>query len=229
MTKGLLFAALLSAVVVPAGAAAARDQLGERDTVVVDPQRAYILYRTPTRMDVRFLREVSEAQGAAHAERRQRAFARARHRYEQDISAWQRQYDDCGRRDAYCHAALGPRPIEVTDETFAYPPPELDNFVDVSRGRVFERSEGSFTYLRAIEPGNYVVYGPMIVAPNGAAAGVCLCMGSVRFEARPGQIVDLGELRLVPDEADAGTAQGRFGPDGRLPSPVLVAPARADR
>jgi hypothetical protein len=47
-------------------------------------------------------------------------------------------------------------------------------------------------------------------------------MGSIRFEARAGQIVDIGELRLGGEEG--ATPQGRFGPSGRLPAPIVVPP-----
>jgi len=81
-------------------------------------------------------------------------------------------------------------------------------------------------YLRAVQPGTYALYGPLVIGANGAAFGVCMCMGSVRFEARAGEIVDMGEIRF--DGVGSGGEKGRFGPDGhRLPAAAVV-PPRAD-
>jgi hypothetical protein len=213
---------LASLVFFSSAGASAREQLGERDPVVVDPQKAYIFFRTPERLNLRLLREVDAAERAAWEADRERAFTRARDRTQRRIAEWDREAPNCRGNAAVTPQCqmMGDRPVPVTNENFAFAPPEQDNFIDVTRGREFERTASGYTYFRAVDPGTYIVYGPMIETPQ-AILGVCLCMGSVRFDARPGQIVDLGELRLEP-EASAGPAEGRFVGDGRLPSPTIV-------
>ncbi len=61
----------------------------------------------------------------------------------------------------------------------------------------FDRSggaNGSFTYLIEVEPGEYTYLGPMIVSLNIPTPGECFCMGSVKFEAKAGQITSLGDF-----------------------------------
>jgi hypothetical protein len=61
----------------------------------------------------------------------------------------------------------------------------------------FDRSggaNGSFTYLIEVEPGEYTYLGPMIVSINIPTPGECYCMGSVKFEAKAGQITSLGDF-----------------------------------
>lgn len=228
MRSRLNLAVLTAALLSWPAAVNARDQLGERDPVVVDPQVAYFFFRTPERMNVRFLREVDSAERATWQAERERAFQRARERTQRRIAAWDRDAPGCRGAAAVtpqCEV-LGTRPEPVTNENFAFEPPERDNFIDVTRGREFERTASGFTYFRAVDPGTYIVYGA-ITETAQAIVGVCLCMGSVRFAARPGQIIDLGELRLEPRE-DAGPGEGRFDNNRRLPSPTIVpAPAGA--
>jgi hypothetical protein len=71
----------------------------------------------------------------------------------------------------------------------------------------FDRSDGpnrSFTYLIEVEPGEYTYLGPMQVDWNAGTSGKCYCMGSVKFEAKAGQITSLGDflsLRWADREA----------------------------
>jgi hypothetical protein len=232
--SSLLGGALL-AVLVAVSPAAARDQLGQRDEVVVDPQRAYIFYRSSERLDLRFMKEVDAAELSAWQAERAEAFERARSRAERRIAAWDRMTPDCrgnGRNTPQCQGR-GDRPEPVTNENFAFPAPEQDNFVTVMGGRQFTRGDGDNSYFIAVEPGSYVLYGQLTGLPQGPAVGTCLCMGSVRFEARAGEIVDLGTIRYPRIEADAARDDARwYGPD-RLstlqlmpPTPSLAVPDR---
>lgn len=71
---------------------------------------------------------------------------------------------------------------------------EPDRWIQVRSGPRFQGK----TYLKAVRPGSYILYGNIGIGNNGSHVGVCLCMGTLRFEAPPGQIVDLG-LILYPD------------------------------
>lgn len=223
-----LGALLIALFACPLAASAERVQFGQNDAITLDPQKAYILFRVEERTEVQFLREVDAAERAGWQADRAVALTRALERNRRAITSWDHDMSQCGGANAvsaYC-AARGARPAVLTDETFAFPPPETDNFVDVSRGRYFEQMGSRYVYLRAVDPGTYILYGPVIVGANGVGAGVCMCMGSVKFEARAGQIVDMGEIHF--EGTDSGGHGGRFGPDGhRLPAPVVV-PPRAD-
>lgn len=78
-----------------------------------------------------------------------------------------------------------PYPIDV-NMTVTFGP---KSFFDRTGG-----PDGSFTYLIEVEPGEYTYLGPMIVTTHGPAPGECYCMGSVKFEARAGQITSLGDF-----------------------------------
>ena len=54
--------------------------------------------------------------------------------------------------------------------------------------------DGSFTYLMEVEPGEYTYLGPMLVSTHVPTPGECYCMGSVKFEAKAGQITSLGDF-----------------------------------
>ncbi len=226
MKRVNLFAGALLAAMVAATPAAARDQLGQRDAVVIDPQRAYIFYRSSERLDLRFLREVDAEERAAWEAERAAAFERARTRAARRIAAWDRMTPDCrgnGRSPPHSQGR-GDRPVAVTEANFAFAPPEQDNFVTVMGGRQFTRGEEN-SYFIAVEPGSYVLYGQLTGLPQGPAVGTCLCMGSVRFEARAGQIVDLGTIRYPRIEAGAERVdERRYGPD-RLATLALVPPS----
>ena len=218
--SGLIGWALLIASL-HATPASARDQLGQRDEVEIDPTRAYIFYRSGERFDVRFLREVTAEQRLAHEARRAEAFAEARARYERRLAAWERLQVSCQGLAARTNRCSfpEPRPVEVTSETFPFSPPEADNFTIVSRGPQFTREDGAYSYLVAVEPGTYMLYGQIAATQNGDV-GVCLCMGSLRFEAPAGRIVDLGELRYPRLEGARG--EGAAAASGRIASMQVV-------
>jgi hypothetical protein len=223
MNKPWMIAAALLAAALAAAPAAARDQVNDSEPVVIQPDRAYIFFRATRRFPLRFLRAVTDRQLAAHQAEREAAFARARRRYERQLANWQRDHDRCGARNAYCRAALGERPAEVTRENFPFAAPELDNFVTVTRGPAFTRAPGAHNYLIAVEPGSYTLYGQITDNPQNGPVGVCLCMGSVSFAARAGEIVDIGEIRY-PALAAAESRNGTAASQGRIAAIELAAP-----
>ena len=224
--KFRIFATAIILAVGLAGAADAqtqrreRSQFGEEDAITLQPDRAYIFFRTPMRTSYRFLREVTETERAAWEAERQEAFTRARTRAERRLASWQRERARCnGGPSPVCQQ----EPPEVpTLETFPFAPPEADNFVgNAYRPRLINQDAWS-GWLIAVEPGTYALYGEINETPNGLM-GACFCMGSVRFEARAGEITDMGEVMLVPeDQRGMPTAQ-----DFRLGHFGTVAPANA--
>ena len=204
-------------------------QLGAEDPIKLDPTRAYIFYRTQYRTTYRFLREPDAAELAEHNGRRAAALAEALKRYPRKLREWERNRDDyraCTERRLATCASPGPRPIEPTNENLAFDPPELDNFVgNELRPRLEFADDQQSGWLIAVQPGTYAVYGAIAQGPNGLTGG-CFCMGSVRFEAKAGQVTNLGEIR------DEGTleeaiafAKEHGGNAFRLSQGVIVPPA----
>jgi hypothetical protein len=183
-----LGALLLAATLQVAAAAATRDQANERDVVSIDPQKSYILFRTQTRLPLRLMREATPQDEAAWRTARAAALARAQAGYDHAVDRYRIAVRDCETRR--CRDAPEP-PVRATEENFAFPPAEARNFLEVSPGPVFDREGGTFTYLIAVPPGTYAVYGTTVSFGAGPV-NMCQCMGSVRFDAPAGRIVDLG-------------------------------------
>ena len=208
MTFRKLFAAALALAACAAPALARdRDQLGPRDAITIDPQKAYIFYRATEPAAVRFLREVTPAQRSAWLAEREAALVRARARSSTPIN----------------------------EATFTIPAPERDNFVTVARGPQFSNEADGYTYLIAVPPGTYVLYGPVgapttagaFAALSGVGPATCLCMGSVRFEARAGQIVDIGEIRFpLSDDEDEVSIARLASIELRPSTPAMALPER---
>ncbi len=197
-----------------------RPQFGEEDQIVLQANRAYIFFRTPTRESYRFLREVTDAERAANDAEREVAYTRARTRAERRLADWESNRRGCdGSISPICRQ---PRPVVPTPETFPWTPPEADNFVSNGiRPRLIHQEDWS-GWLISVEPGTYSLYGAMSETGNGLM-GTCFCMGSVRFEARPGVITDMGEIVMVPeDQRGMPTAQ-----NFRLGHYLTVAPWNA--
>jgi hypothetical protein len=86
---------------------------------------------------------------------------------------------------------LGPDELMTVAERLkqdrSFRPP--DNVVEImGRDRYSETAEES-TYVLAVKPGTYI-FGEQSFGYNGT----CLCMGSVKFEAKAGVLTDLGQL-----------------------------------
>jgi hypothetical protein len=196
--------------------AEARDQFNQKDAVSVNPQKAYVFFRSNDRREVQFLREVTPGELDAWRVARGEALARAQQRYERSASEYRRAVETCRGRPPPCLTM--DRPTPVTDANFAFAPPEADNFVAVERGPQFTRVGEDNTYLIAVDPGSYVFYGPMIRA-GATAAGFCMCMGSLRFTAEAGRIYDLGEIRIADGEVFGARMQHPDAP--RTPTAVI--------
>jgi hypothetical protein len=215
-----LAALLAAAAPAPAIARSERDQVGARGDVKMAEDMAYIFFRSAERLNVQFVLETSAAERAEHEAARAAAYAQARSRYERQFARWQREENECRGNDAaYCRYRPE-RPVEVNAETFAYPPIEANNVLEIGRGPQFTReADGSYTYLMSVRPGTYILYGAVATTDKGPE-GVCLCMGSVRFDVPAGRIIDIGEIRYSADRT-------REVPRRNMTSQFLV-PATAD-
>lgn len=233
MKLGIFAAAALATAALPFAPALARDQVNSKDAITVDPHRSYIFYRATMKTDILFLREVTEGQLHTWQANREAAYQKARAGYEKALAQWQKA--DAFYRTTTTSERLNiPKPVKpdpVTPETFSFPPPELDNFVAVSAGPRVDEAGTQYSYLIAVEPGTYALYGNVSVTNKGAS-GTCLCMGSIRFEAPAGKIVDLGRISYPRIESHNGDVMRLRGPKATPthlvtpPSAALALPAR---
>jgi hypothetical protein len=104
------------------------------------------------------------------------------------------------------------------------PFPDPRSWLQVS-GRRFTSGREGGSFLREVEPGSYILYGG-IGTSGGVHLGLCLCMGSVRFEARAGQITDIGEIRYPERGAPlpAGFTLVPYNASMRIPAQLISLP-----
>lgn len=213
--------ALLCALV-PAAPAQAQDYVTEKKQVVLKPGLAYVYVRSPHARAIRLMRVVDDAQRADWARERAKAFAQAQAYHQQDLRRYEARLKSWNRLPANARY-LEPKPqkpAEPTEAAFAFPDPEVGNFLDVAGLNRFTKGPDGNSWLIGLRPGNYIIYGQITEGPNGPI-GVCLCMGTVKFEAEAGKIVDLGTIRYPREEAGEESGKGK---QGRLP-PLAIQPA----
>lgn len=161
--------------------------------VILSPDKAYVMIRAgKAGASFMFMKEPDAEDQAAYDRLRADALATERKRharrmagYERDLADWEKGRSDVQR------PAKPVRPIEPTAENFEITPFPVLAQVPIGPVNRFAKGEES-VYLHELTPGTYRLYGPVFVSPQGPMAGVCYCMGSVRFTAHAGAIVDLG-------------------------------------
>lgn len=162
----------------------------------LDPSRGYIYLHATTRYFATFLRVPDEAQKAEYEKEFEEAFAKEQNRYPGRLKAWETKAKDL--------RALGqgapPKPIEPKRETFAIAPIEFGNMVSIGPMFVYTKQDNYFGYLTSVQPGTYILYGNMVAAESGGFVGTCFCMGSVKFEVKPGMVTDLGNFVTAAPE-----------------------------
>ncbi|NML04515.1 hypothetical protein [Sphingomonas sp. G-3-2-10] len=144
----------------------------------IETGKAYILYRGPTTR-LTLLRAPLEADREAYRAERAKAL-----------------------KDAQARANMVARlkPLVITDATLVHPPIEMRMRVELQPSDFLTGPDGEELLLVAVQPGNYTVYGAIGWGEFGFG-GRCLCMGTVSFEARAGQITDMGRVLIVePDD-----------------------------
>ena len=76
-------------------------------------------------------------------------------------------------------------------DRFTIDPIELRETESYGPQYVYSKGD-TVTYLNAVKPGTWIWYGPISSAANGVSVGTCYCMGTVKFEVKPGVVTDLG-------------------------------------
>lgn len=209
MIRMLLSAGLLA--ISAFSSAAFAQAIEEKDLLsgkaAIEADDGYIFISGPVRQMGRLLR-VPDAQSTAEYEKDwAEAFAKARDKYPREMQRW-----ELGVRMAKRNRNKVPeRPIEPTRENFSIGPIELRGAVDFGPMFVFAKTEDpdSYSYLIRVTPGRYMYYGSIGVDANGNMTGVCLCMGSIAFDVKPGMITDVGNFLMAaagpdPDFPDTG-------------------------
>jgi hypothetical protein len=173
-------------------------------------------------MGVMFLREMNATQAEAEGAE---ALRMAQEQYSEALTEWRRVEDACRGEDAAAYRCRRPRPAPEapTRESAAATLAPERNVEIVYRNPTFTEEDGRYTFLVAVAPGRYALYGQR--DGNGAGwAGVCLCMGSVRFEVAAGQVVDLGTITYPALEAAGARDSTNSAFTGALESSIAIVP-----
>ncbi|URW76260.1 hypothetical protein M9980_03265 [Sphingomonas donggukensis] len=194
--KTILFAAAIAAIATPAIArnddpvfvesAAVKD----KPTVALDPTKAYVLLRSEVQTPMYLMKLPTSEDQAAYDRMRAEALVKAHGKYEKKLANYERDLKAAEKAPGY---RVGDKPVEPTEANFEFTPFALMAAVGIGPINRFAKQGGS-TYLHEVTPGTYRVYGFLSAAPGVAAMGSCFCMGSVKFDARAGEITDLGVI-----------------------------------
>lgn len=201
MRYSLLLAALMALVMIaPADAKTKMPDFVEAGAVKDKPtvsfvqSKAYLLIRSDAPTPILLMRIPDADDQAAYDEVRGAEYEKARSKYEKKLVSYDRAV---ARKAAGASVNVPEKPDEVNEQNFDFMP--FARVATVSIGpmnRFAKGDEGASTYLQEVKPGSYRIYGLIMAGANGVFAGTCFCMGSVAFEAKAGEIVDLGFLDL---------------------------------
>lgn len=110
---------------------------------------------------------------------------------------------------------------------------DRENLVELLGSTSIDKTFPDRVHLMAVKPGTYWLYGQKTSYWLDGPWLNCLCMGTVRFEARPGIITDLGTIRDVAYETRGGKRADRRGKTHELVGnrdqrAIVVEPATLD-
>ncbi|QQV78857.1 hypothetical protein H5J25_05615 [Sphingomonas aliaeris] len=166
----------------------------DKPVVTIDPAKAYILLRSDNPVPLYLMKVPTAEDQALYDKTRAAAFVEARQKYEKKQASYLKAKAEAVKTPGL---SVPEEPVEPTDANFEFVPFEMLASVGIGPTNRLSKSKDVSTYLQEVTPGTYRVYGQMLVM-NGTAGGSCFCMGSVKFDAPAGKIVDLG----VIDKAD---------------------------
>lgn len=119
---------------------------------------------------------------------REAAFAKALKKFKASHAQWLADADIAKKTGQKPPA----EPIEPTIDTFGFDPIELRDVVTMQTEDGYAKVSPR-PYIAVVKPGTYIVYAHD--GFNGGSPipdGECFCMGTVRFEVKPGVVTDLG-------------------------------------
>jgi hypothetical protein len=219
-----LAAAMAAAALLPAAAPAAPkdfDSVSDTPTVSLDPAAAYLLVQTWSdtagATPLTFIREPDADAIADYRTRRAAALVKAHGKWVRSHADWVKEFADW-KKGKMPGMAKPVEPIEPTDLNLAFPALATENMVTLGPLYRFAKTGGRSTYLNRMKPGRYIFYGPVATFPQ--PAGTCLCMGSIGFELKAGEITNAGMVTLNFVAArEAAKAAGKEAPKTELDLP----------
>lgn len=195
-----LIAGALAIIAVPAAAQKVKPDIAEYKAIEaknvvsgkykLNPAKAYIFVRSPQNRANGIFIKTPNAEEIANYEAKWR----------EELAEEQKDY--IGKRKRWevekkAGTARGDAPVEPTEASFAIEPIDFRMIVAFGPQFVFDKTDGdskSFSYLIEVEPGEYSYFGPILYVPGAQVFGQCYCMGSVKFEAKAGEITSLGDF-----------------------------------
>lgn len=160
-----------------------------------DPAGGYIYLHGPMRQMGMFLKVPDQADIDAYKKDWDAAFAKASVKYRKQLSSWESEK----KAAAGTGGKVSAKPVEPTPETFTIGDIETRTAMSYGPQYVFSKDSANnyYSYFMKVQPGTYVYYGPIMFDPNAGYLGTCYCMGSVKFEVKPGVITDAGNFLLA--------------------------------
>lgn len=170
----------------------------DRPAVTLNPDKAYIMVRADGAVPLHLMRVPSAEDQVTYDRLRAEALVEAHGKYVKKMASWEREkkaYDSTPKGTA--RRPLPEKPVEPTEANFEFTPFGILTGVSIGPLNRFAKGtdgDKTSTYVQEITPGHYRIYGMMSVLAGGGAYGSCFCMGSVMFEAKAGEITDLGRF-----------------------------------
>lgn len=211
-----LVAGALALTAAPAAAEKIKPDVAEYEAIelkklvsgkqIIDPAKAYIYINSPqNRANGMFIKTPNADEIANYEAKWREELADEQEDYPKKLKRWEVSQQS-GR-------ARGDRPEEPTEANFAIASIDLRMIVNYGPQYIFDKTdEGdkSFSYLIEVEPGEYSYFGPVVYVPGVPVIGTCFCMGSVKFEAKAGQITSLGDFLSLGWADRAALEQSTF-------------------
>ena len=201
IASALIAASLLAAPAMAAKAPVFVETAVVRDTpaVTADPAKGYIYLRTAAPLPLFLMRVPSEEDQKVYDELRAAALAKEQKKYPGRFATYNSSLKtyEMLKKSGGNPGTKPVMPVEPTEENFEFTPFVM--LANASMGPLnrFAKGEGGASvYLQSITPGSYRIYGLMSPLLAGPQAGPCLCMGSVKFTVRAGEVTDLGTIGL---------------------------------
>lgn len=170
----------------------------------LSPSQGYIYLHAPQRVTIMLIKEPSAEELAAYEAEWTAALAEAKVKYPRTLASWR---EDLAWARKY-GKTLPPMPPEPTEANFSIGRLDQRMIVNIGPQFIYAQQGEEFSYLHELEPGTYRYYGPVFASPNGAVGGVCACMGSVKFEVKPGMVTNLGDFLVAVPVRVADAALG---------------------
>jgi hypothetical protein len=228
LLAGLAAAALAS----PAAAAPGQREfksVADKDVVTLDPAKSYMIVQTNSdssmfSFPLAFVRIPDEADVADYRARRQAALEKAHAKWVKRHAQWKAEFTNWYRlSDSEKERSPRPvQPIEPTDSNLKFTALDLENMFQVGPFNRFAKRDDRSTFVTAVPPGRYAFYGPVnIVQPAGV--GTCMCMGTIQFEVKPGEIVNAGMMQInFMSERERAKKEGREPPHNDMELPETM-------